>query len=285
MVNRLFIASLATVILALVAGPVIAQDNGGWRSNWNGNSFNSSAPPPMPMPPGNDLATAMKNVSLARSALESATQNVAAVKADVRAEFDNSQQFLAARQELADARQAYEDAKAPVIAQVQADANYRALIEKRTQTEIELRGVTSRSLREELAARKLNFSAQAQLMLSEALLGNGDVQNARARLERAQQTIADLRARFNAEFASRPDILAAQKSVEMARANLDAAQAYLNGVLVARSDALTIAANNAPPNYSNPNDGYPYGYYGWSPFFGGGGFLIIGGHGGHGGHR
>jgi len=284
MANRSLIASLTALLLALSAVPMAAngQDSGGWRSNWNGNSFNG--PPPPPAPPTNDLAMAMRNASLARSGLQAATENLAAVKARVRVDFENSEQFTAARQELADARQAYDDARVPVVSKVQRDANYRGLIEQRTQVDIELRSATSRSSRQELAARKLSFSAQAELILSGALLRSGDVQNARARVERAQQAVTDQRARFVAEFSSRPEILAAEKSLENARANRDAADAYLNGALLTRSDAMTIAAASAAPAYNNNYNpywgGYPYGGFGF-PFFGGGGIFI--GHGGH--HR
>jgi hypothetical protein len=271
------------MVLALVAGSVTAygQDSNGWRSNWNGNSF---ASPPPPQAPTNDLAVAMRNASLARSELEAATANLAAVRARVRADFENSDQLLSARRELADARQAYDEACAPVLAAVQENASYRQMIEQRTEVEIELRSATNRAIREELAARKLNFSAQAQLILSEAMARDSNVQNAKARVQRAQEAVSDLRTRFEAEYPDRPEIIAAQKTLEQARANLDAANAYLNGVLVARSDALDASGGGGGGGgggyYNNPYwGGFPYGYgYGFGPFFGGG-LIVTHGHG------
>jgi hypothetical protein len=276
-------ALLSAVVFALLAGPVTAdgQDANGWRSNWNGNSFTG---PPPPQAPTNDLAVAMRNASLARSELEAATANLTAVRARVRADFENSDQLVSARRELADARQAYDEACAPVVAAVQENANYRAMIEKRTEVEIELRAATNRAIREQLAAGKLNYSAQAQLMLSEALARDANVQNSKARLQRARDALSDLRTRFEAEYPDRPEILAAQKSVEQARANLEAANAYLNGVLVTRSDTLDAAGAGGGGGggyYNNPYwGGFPYGYYGYGfgPFFGGG-LIVIHGHG------
>jgi len=271
--NRLLSASIMVAILALVAPPGAADDTNPWRSNWNGGSFNSPLP-------AYDLATAMKNASLAQNELSAATANLAATPARARANFESSAQYAAALGELAEARQAYDDACAPVRASVTRDPAYRALIEKRTQIDVELPVVTSRSVRESLAARKLNYSAQANLMLADGLIRDNNVQNAKIRLTRAELTVADLRARFEADLYSLPEVIAAQKALETARANRDAAQAYLNGTLVARSDALNATPASSQPNYSNSYwGGYPYGYFGWGPFYGGGIFI------GHGHHR
>jgi hypothetical protein len=264
---------MMAAILALVAGRAVADDTNPWRSNWNGGSFNSPLP-------AYDLATAMKNASLAQNELGAATANLTATLVRARANFESSGQYVAALGESAEARQAYDDACAPVRAAVTRDPAYHALIEKRTQIDVELPLITSRSVRQSLAAQKLSFSAEANLMLADALMRDNNVQNARIRLTHAELTVADLRARFEADLYGLPEVIAAQKALETARANRDAAQAYLNGTLVARSDALSSATPpGPPPSYSNSSWGvYPYGYYGWGPFYGGGIFIGRGHH-------
>jgi hypothetical protein len=269
MAHRLLIALSPVILLGLFAAPAWADSNA-WHSNWNGNSFGSQLPV-------YDFAGAMKSASLAHSDFDAAKANLAATLARAHSEFENSPQFAAARQELAEARHAYEEACAPVRAGVSGDPAYRSLVEKRTELEIELRSVTSRSVRQDLAARKLNYSAQANLMVSDALARDANVQNAKIRLAHAQQAVADQEARFQAEFYSLPEVMAAQKTVEAARASRDAADAYLYGTMMGRADLLNVAAANSAPVDSNGyGGGYPYGYYGFGPFWGGGGFFIAG---------
>jgi len=261
-------------MFAPLAAPGLADitDTNPWRSNWNGGSFNTPLP-------AYDLPTAMKNAALAQNELAGATENLAATLARARANFESSEKLGSALREVSEAQQAYEDACAPVRAAVARDPAYRDLIEKRTQIDVELPTVTSRSVRQSLAARKLNYSAGANLLLTDALIRDTNVQNAKIRLTRAQLTVADLRAQFEAELYSLPEVVAAEKALEAARANRDAAQAYLNGTLVARSDVLNTTAANTPPSYSNSYWGdYPYGYYGWGPFYGGGIFIGRGHH-------
>jgi hypothetical protein len=229
-------------------------------SSWN-KSYN----------PVYDLSPAMARSSFADSQLDSAYADWSNAILRARMAFENSADYRAAQQELADALSQYNAAKQVAIASVANDATYRDLLQKRTETDVAMTSATTGAERIQLAQEKMEYGAAISQMEATAMAKDSAVQSARTRLITAQQSLDAKITAFNVSVSDIPAVASAAKNLQIARANQAAASSALTGAWIARNDTVDADYRRYPPgpyvaNYSTPFSPYYSGYYGLGGF-------------------
>ncbi len=207
-----------------------------------------------------DLAPAMARYAFAAASYERTYSDLIGTSNRVRKEFYASGDYLTAKHAIEDAQAAYEQAAAPVLAQVHVDQAYQAAMEKRRQADQSLKyAVLSQAMRLEVAREKMEFSAEAGRMEADALAQDGNVQQAKTRVQAMQRALDDKNAQFEASLYTNSSVVAVKHAYDDATTTLAGAQGALYGAWIARND--TVDADIRRSNvaiYANS----------WSPYSG-----------------
>jgi hypothetical protein len=172
-----------------------------------------------------------------------------------RKDFQMSDDFLSAKADADQAQHAYDVAADSVMARLQNDADYKSLIEKKTEEKIALTQTPVGSgIRDVVANEKLRYGSMASQMEAVALANDSTVQDARSRMISADQNLRMKVKQFESDLYKRPEIVAAKQQMEVARANKAGADSYLDGMYLMRADQLYIN-DNLPGNniYFSPS--------------------------------
>ena len=122
-----------------------------------------------------------------------------------------------------------------------------------------------------MAGLRFDYASAVKARESEALAKNDAVRDARRKLVEARGRVSQLREQFSDEVRTNDDIVAARKSFWDAKINRLGAEAYLHGVIEARTIALNYVSwinkyNKYGQGY-NYVGGYPYDYgYGYTMY-------------------
>jgi hypothetical protein len=116
-----------------------------------------------------------------------------------------------------------------------------------------------------MASIRFDYASAARAREADALAKNDAVQSARRKLMDARNRVSQIRDRFNDDVRIDEDIVAARKSFWDAKINRIGAEAYLRGVLEARTIALNYASwvnkyNKYGQGYNYAGGGYGYGH-------------------------
>jgi hypothetical protein len=165
-----------------------------------------------------------------------------------RKDFEISDDYLSARNDAEQAQQAYDVAVDSVMSRLLNDADYKSLIEKKTEEKIALTQTPIGSgIRNAVANEKLRYGSMASQMEAVALANDSAVQDARSRMISADQNLRMKVKQFESDLYKRPEIVAAKQQMEVARANKSGADSYLDGMYLLRADQLFIN-DNLPGN-------------------------------------
>jgi hypothetical protein len=253
------------------AQPQATHHRGGYLP-WRGSGFGGyvvNGPSPSQAPRVYDLAPAVAQAAYAEADYDNRWIGLQVMLERARGDFFISADYLAARQEVTEAQNAYDSAADSVLARLASDGTYRNLIEQRTEEQIALKstGVGS-GLRNAVAAEKLRVGAMASRMEAYALANDSAVQDARKRLVSAQAALTLKQGQFESQLYNRPEIVAARQAMEGSRANKAGAQGYLLGAEITRADQVNINSQAYGGNtvILGPWDPYYRGYFGLGAF-------------------
>jgi hypothetical protein len=237
--------------------------SGGFGPYYGDNSGpQQSQPQP---PPVYDISPAVGMAAYADTEFDNRWASLQVLVDRTRKEFQISDDYLKARQNLDDSQRAYDAAVETALAGLQDDPNYKELIQKRTEEEIALKSTgLDTALRNAVAAQKMRYGSQITQMEATAMANDSAVQDARTKLVAADEDLGLKEKRFEADLYHRPDVAAARQQMEVARVNKAGADGYLYGALITRGDQLDANAQTYTGNtvYMSSWDPYYRGYYG-----------------------
>jgi hypothetical protein len=264
---------------ATASGPIYVQPSGGQGEQANTGAVSSSSDGITAY----DLGPAMAHASFAQAEYDRANTNLVLTLARARDEFQKSPDMVAARRDLETAQSSSDAAARAVLDNLARDSRYQTLLNQRADLDAQLHQFQSAGMRNELAARKMEIGAAITRMQSDALGNDNNVKAAKAKLIAAQQALNDKTAKFESDLYNSPQIVAARAALDSARVNRAAAEGYLNGAMVTRSDILTMDQLHHPYNGNIAADGaysYPYSYPIFNPYltgyYGLGGLVTFG---------
>ena len=227
-----------------------------------------------------DIADAMARADAAQQIYTQAQAAVRQMSLQIRKNYESAPETLHARAELDAAATNLNNLRAAVVVTLHADPAYAQLqIEidhvagaLDPQASLDLADVD----RAGLAEAKMQYAARLHHMEEDALNQSPDYTIALQRLDQASVHWTTIQAQIDAAIADDPQLKAAQAEAAGAQTNLSAAEAYLQGALLERHDA--VRAEHLQDRYINNDlngvntgfdyNGYPfYGRYPPGPFY------------------
>ncbi|MDP9172412.1 MAG: hypothetical protein M3O30_00910 [Planctomycetota bacterium] len=216
-----------------------------------------------------DLGPVMARAAFADSEYDNANANLNIAVSRTRKDFDNSPDVVAARQKLQDAQKTYDNAAAQVMADVAKDPNYQNLVDHRSELDAAISQTVSPAARADLARQKLDISATLShvraVALAEAMKNDSALMQAKDNVALAQQQLADKLNQHDSAFYDNQHVAGAWSNLQNSRSMRAAAQGYLQGALITRSDIIATDERHNP-NYGNIAAGgfdpYNSGYFG-----------------------
>jgi hypothetical protein len=196
-----------------------------------------------------DLAPVIAQAAFAEAQFDNRWIDLQLMLARARNDFYISSDYLGARKEVERTQTVFESARDTVLARLQNDRAYKDLIEKRTQQQIAIAstGVGS-GLRNAVATEKMRYGAMASEMEAVALADDPAVQDAKAHLIAAQDTLTLKEKQFESYLFNRKETVAARDALETARANKAGAEGFLRGAEITRADQLNLNSQNYSGN-------------------------------------
>lgn len=280
--------SLAFSGLAGAAAPATAQSphlGGGFRAFYEnspasrpGFQFAQQGPLDWPAAEMREVGFARARAAIARYDVMRARQSLNDQIDRMKRRFEQTPEFVAARQDEDDAWAAYQSARDAVLARLSDDAEYAALVQltadisariadarlELSEPPPNLRRPTAVSpVMIDLASSKLDYARRATGIRSLALAEDAAVAEALARVQTASARVRGMRAEFNQRIRDDAAVLAAREQVFEARVASVAAAAYEDSARLVRRLAWDYA------RFLHRNDAWPtYGPGFFDPYFG-----------------
>jgi hypothetical protein len=206
-----------------------------------------------------DIAPAVGAAEFARSEFQTRWSDLQVMLDRARRGFQISAEYVAAQTEFTDAQREYDDATETVLSRLHTDADYKNIIQQRTERQNMLKetGIGT-GIRAAVATEKMEIAALATQMEAVALADSATVQDAKARLVNAKQALSLKEEQFELALYDQPEIVAARQQMEVARSNKAGAEGYLRGAETTRWDQLNLNSQS----YSG-NNVY---LTGWGPY-------------------
>jgi hypothetical protein len=280
--NRTLAAAVVLGSMVFGIGPAMADmgqpeaghDAGHHQGNflpWRGGGFggygvNGPGASQQQPPQVYDIAPAVAHAAFAVAEYDNRWIGLQVMVGRARGDYFASADYVTARKDVGKAQKAYDDATDAVMARLANDQNYRKLVEQRTQEQIDLKSADVDSgLRNVVASEKLRYGAMASRMEAFALGNDSAVQDAKRRLVAAEESLTARERQFESQLYSRPEIVAARQSMEVARANKAGAIGYLRGAEITRADQIDVnsAAYGGNTVVVGPWGPYYRGYFGF----------------------
>jgi hypothetical protein len=244
------------------------------------NPTNLNAPPPpapqtivySPGPSGDqsnvaipypDIASAYARLQASQAAYADAQTAINLAVIRLTQKFNSSDELKSALSDLDAAQDKYDKARAAAIQSVASRDDYQELgrKEKSLDNTLTIDQTMPVGERIDLARQRLAVAAQMSGLEMTALDGNSEYQSARQAMASAGAKVADLRARFKQSIPTDADWLAAHQQLETARIASVAADAYFQGAVQNRIDAVCSDVRHYSYNrFDDPYSGYGYGY-------------------------
>lgn len=218
------------------------------------------------------VPVAMAHATHDQAVFDLTVKNLGRVADQLKEDFELSSQTLTAMRGQKLAYDRYSAARQRVLATLQSETEYQALVKLRDdlgETLVELhKNPTANAARIDAAAAvKLQYATKLSAMESDALLADKTVQDTKAQFLDASDRVADLRAEFARSMPRDPTFVAARNQVEEARIDRTTSQALLEGAVQARDIAMNYAYDlhryDQYQYLSAGGLGYPYNTYGY----------------------
>jgi hypothetical protein len=212
-----------------------------------------------------DISPAMGQAAFAQAEFDNRWAGLQVLLDRARKDFQISAEYLAARNDYDAAQRSYDAAVDSVIAKLRSDPQYRDLLVRRAEEQIELKSTAiGTGLRNIVAVEKMHYGSMVTQLEAAALANDPAVQDARNRLVSAHETLFLKEKQFESQLYHQPEVVAARQQMETARVNNAGAQGYLRGALITRADQLnqyyqSLSGNNV---YLSGIDPYFSGYFG-----------------------
>jgi hypothetical protein len=204
--------------------------------------------------------------------LNQAQSTVNTMPVMMRAGFEESAEYRKAQDDLTAAQDAYNEARAKVLAGVaQTDADYKAAVAEQEKIgRVLAAGNLSTRERYELAVRKMSYGAIASRIESEALENDVKAKETREKMLAAAAKVRQMRTDFDASVRSNTEFQAARKALFAARVEAAAANAYVRGLGRVYGELIDAYYYKERDRFGNgywssyPSGGYSnYPYYRW----------------------
>lgn len=214
----------------------------------------------------------------AQQKLDDANTDLVQARHAAVADYQSSNEFVAAAKAVGDSYRAYQSKKRQVIRQIeQKDPRYNELRKQATAVDAELvraRSIPTTSIPqfESLYNKKSVFTREMRALENDALVKSGSIE-LQKRWQTASQHLADMRTRQDAVIEKSSGVKLAMVEVTKAKNKMDDIGAKLAGTKAAYAEAQSqqTAANNylhRYPTYTGAYDGFGYGW-GLTPVYGG----------------
>ena len=274
MKSRILTTSVILGLLSAEAGIARADFNQPDRSNgympWHGQGFGAIYPVGANTGPQQsqqaqvyDISPAVGAASFADAEFQTRWSDLQVMIDRARRTFQISTEFTAAQKEFTDAQKEYGDATETVLSRLHTDADYKKIIQQRTEQQNMLKETgLGTGIRTVVATEKMETGALATQMEAVALSDSAAVQDAKTRLVSAKQALSLKQEQFELALYDQPEIVAARQQMEVARSNKAGAEGYLLGAETTRCDQLNLNSQS----YSG-NNVY---LTGWNPYWRGG---------------
>jgi hypothetical protein len=274
MIGRSLIATVFLGLLTVGARSALGDadhppDHNGYLP-WHGAGFGpvypagASTGPQQQQAQVYDVSPAMAQAAVAEAEFDNRWAGLQVLLDRARKDFQISAEYLAARNDYDAAQRSYDAAVDSVMARLRSNAQYKDLLEKRTQEQIALKSTAiGTGLRNTVAAESMFYGSMATRLEAAALSNDPAVQDARLRLVSAHETLFLKEKQFESQLYHQPEVVAARQQMEAARVNKAGAQGYLRGALITRADQLnqnyqSLSGNNV---YLSGFDPYYRGYF------------------------